>query len=212
MHYLSEKLWFPNIEDASKDGLLAIGGDLSAERLMLAYRSGIFPWFEEEQPILWWSPDPRMVLFPKEFKASKSLNKIIKSDIFKVTYNTAFSEVITNCASVTRKGQNATWINPQMISAYMELHKKGCAISVEVWREDSLVGGIYGIDLPDFKIFAGESMFSKENNASKVGFAYLVSRLLNKNYLLIDCQVHTNHLESMGAREISRNAFLEFLK
>ena len=149
MIYLSSQLWFPSVTEASKEGLLAIGGDLSSDRLLLAYRSGIFPWFEDDQPILWWSPDPRMVLFPERFKVSKSLKKVLDSNIFQVTFNQNFSEVIKQCASVKRKGQRGTWITSEMISAYQELHEKGFAKSVEVWKEGKLVGGLYGIDLPE---------------------------------------------------------------
>ena len=211
MIYLSSQLWFPSVVEASKEGLLAIGGDLSSDRLLLAYRSGIFPWFEDDQPILWWSPDPRMVLFPERFKVSKSLRKVLDSNIFKVTFNENFSEVIKQCASVKRKGQRGTWITSEMISAYQELHEKGFAKSVEVWKEGKLVGGLYGIDLPEKKVFCGESMYSKESNASKVGFYILIEKLKERNYKLIDCQVYTNHLHSLGAEEIPREEFLKAL-
>ncbi|MBW2937015.1 leucyl/phenylalanyl-tRNA--protein transferase [Aureisphaera sp. CAU 1614] len=211
MIYLSSQLWFPSVTEASKEGLLAIGGDLSSDRLLLAYRSGIFPWFEDDQPILWWSPDPRMVLFPERFKVSKSLKKVLDANIFQVTFNQNFSEVIKQCASVKRKGQRGTWITSEMISAYQELHEKGFAKSVEVWKEGKLVGGLYGIDLPEKKVFCGESMFSKESNASKVGFYILIEKLKERNYKLIDCQVYTNHLYSLGAEEIPRNEFLKAL-
>ena len=211
MIYLSSQLWFPSVVEASKEGLLAIGGDLSSDRLLLAYRSGIFPWFEDDQPILWWSPDPRMVLYPERFKVSKSLRKVLDSNIFKVTFNENFSEVIKQCASVKRKGQRGTWITSEMISAYQELHEKGFAKSVEVWKEGKLVGGLYGIDLPEKKVFCGESMYSKESNASKVGFYILIEKLKERNYKLIDCQVYTNHLHSLGAEEIPREEFLKAL-
>ena len=211
MIYLSSQLWFPSVVEASKEGLLAIGGDLSSDRLLLAYRSGIFPWFEDDQPILWWSPDPRMVLFPERFKVSKSLKKVLDSNIFQVTFNQNFSEVIKQCASVKRKGQRGTWITSEMISAYQELHEKGFAKSVEVWKEGKLVGGLYGIDLPEKKVFCGESMFSKESNASKVGFYILIEKLKERNYKIIDCQVYTNHLHSLGAEEIPREEFLKAL-
>tara|TARA_R110002074_G_scaffold696_5_gene3945 strand:+ start:104067 stop:104708 length:642 start_codon:yes stop_codon:yes gene_type:complete len=211
MIYLSSQLWFPSVTEASKEGLLAIGGDLSSDRLLLAYRSGIFPWFEDDQPILWWSPDPRMVLFPERFKVSKSLKKVLDSNIFQVTFNQNFSEVIKQCASVKRKGQRGTWITSEMISAYQELHEKGFAKSVEVWKEGKLVGGLYGIDLPEKKVFCGESMYSKESNASKVGFYILIEKLKERNYKIIDCQVYTNHLHSLGAEEIPREEFLKAL-
>lgn len=211
MHFLSEKIEFPNLSEATSDGLLAVGGDLSVERLLLAYNSGIFPWYEKGQPILWWSPDPRMVLFPSNFKVSKSLQKKIKSKEFNVSFNTAFSEVIKNCSDIKRRGQGGTWITSEMQYAYTQLHKKGYATSVEVWREEELVGGLYGIDLSDKKMFCGESMFSIESEASKVGFYSLVNELKKKEYKLIDCQMYTAHLASLGAEEISRTDFLKFL-
>ena len=211
MFYLSDNLKFPNPLNADPDGLLAVGGDLTAERLLLAYNSGIFPWYEVDQPILWWSPDPRMVLYPEKLKVSKSLQKIIKREIFKVTFNKAFSEVIENCSKIKREGQKGTWITDNMQKAYIDLHKLGYARSVEVWRDEKLVGGLYGIDLPKKKIFCGESMFSRQSDASKVGFCYLVSELKKKAYRLIDCQMYTAHLESLGAEEISRERFLQIL-
>ncbi len=211
MDYLTESLWFPNPEEADKDGLLAIGGDLSSARLLLAYHSGVFPWYEEGQPLLWWSPDSRMVLFPLDFKVSKSLQKTINSNKFKVTFNTCFSEVIKKCSMIKRNGQAGTWITQEMQDAYSELNKLGHAISVEVWKGENLVGGLYGIDLPNKKIFCGESMFSKVSDASKVGFYYLVEKLNEKSYKLIDCQMYTSHLESLGAVEMPRNEFLKFL-
>jgi leucyl/phenylalanyl-tRNA--protein transferase len=211
MHFLSEIIEFPDPSEATSNGLLAVGGDLSAERLLLAYNSGIFPWYEKGQPILWWSPDPRMVLFPENFKVSKSLQKKIKSQEFNVSFNTAFSIVIKNCSEIKRKGQGGTWISNEMQEAYINLHKKGYATSVEVWREKKLVGGLYGIDLGDKKVFCGESMFSKESEASKVGFYILVNELRKKGYRLIDCQMYTTHLASLGAEEISRADFLQIL-
>jgi len=211
MHYLSHSLTFPNPTEADEDGLLAVGGDLSLERLLLAYNSGIFPWFEEDQLILWWSPDPRMVLFPEKLKVSKSLQKTVANKKFKITYNKAFSEVIKNCSAIKRDAQRGTWITKEMQEAYIKLHKEGHAISVEVWNDDVLVGGLYGIDLPKKKVFCGESMFNKETDASKVGFYHLILEFQKKNYKLIDCQVYTAHLESLGAEEISRDEFLKFL-
>ena len=211
MHHLSKSIWFPNPKEADIEGLLAIGGDLSVKRLMHAYRSGIFPWFDEHQPILWWSPDPRMVLFPNDFKVSKSLQKTIKKEMFTITYNTNFSEVIKNCSQIKRDGQQGTWITNQMSEAYIQLFEKGYASSVEVWLENQLVGGLYGIDLEDKKIFCGESMFSKVSDASKVGFHFLVEKLKLENYKLIDCQMYTSHLERLGAREIPRDEFLKIL-
>jgi leucyl/phenylalanyl-tRNA--protein transferase len=211
MHFLTESLWFPDPENATREGLLAIGGDLSTERLLLAYRSGIFPWYEEGEPRLWWSPDPRMVLFPKQFKVSKSLQKIIDKGQFSVTYNSEFRKVIALCAKVKRKGQRGTWITPEMIAMYYELHKMGYAQSVEVWQNGTLVGGLYGVDLKEQKIFCGESMFSEESNASKVGLSAFISKLIKEKYKLIDCQIYSEHLERLGAVEISRTDFLKYL-
>ena len=211
MHYLTEKLWFPNPEEATEDGLLAIGGDLLVERLLLAYNSGIFPWFEDDQPILWWSPDPRMVLFPEKFKVSKSLRKKIKSEKFRITFNQNFAEVIKNCATVLRKGQTGTWITQEMQQAYIALRSAGHAVSIEVWEDEKLVGGLYGIDLPKKKVFCGESMFSLVSDASKVAFYHLSEYVKTKNYKFIDCQIYNEHLESLGAEEIGRGEFLELL-
>jgi len=209
---LSKSIWFPNHDESNKDGLIAVGGDLSVERLMHAYHSGIFPWFNEGQPLLWWSPDPRMILLPESFKVSKSLKKTILSNKYKITLNTSFEEVINCCSKIKRKGQQGTWITKNMITAYLQLHKKGHAQSVEVWSENQLVGGLYGIDLKEKKIFCGESMFSKKNNASKIALYYLVKKLKTENYRLIDCQMYTSHLESLGAQEIPRHEFLKYLK
>lgn len=212
MNFLTEKIWFPNPVDATSDGLLAIGGDLSAERLMLAYNSGIFPWFEDKQPILWWSPNPRMVLFPDKFRLSKSLKKTIRTQKFRITINQNFEEVILFCAKVPRNGETGTWITKEMRQAYIELHKLGHAVSFEVWQNNTLVGGLYGIDLPERKIFCGESMFSLVSDASKVAFYYLSEYVGGKNYKLIDCQIYNSHLESLGAEEIGRIQFLKILK
>jgi leucyl/phenylalanyl-tRNA--protein transferase len=211
MYYLTNEIEFPDIDTTSEDGLLAIGGDLSEERLLLAYRSGIFPWYEEGQPVLWWSPDPRMVLFPSKFKVSGSMKKLIKSISFKITFDTCFKEVISNCSSVKRKGQTGTWITTEMESAYIHLHQKGHARSVEVWYDEKLVGGLYGIDLPEHKIFCGESMFSKESDASKIGLYYLIEKLKSQDYKLIDCQMYTQHLKNLGAEEITRKEFQKYL-
>ncbi|WP_410006869.1 leucyl/phenylalanyl-tRNA--protein transferase [Aequorivita nionensis] len=211
MNFLTEKLWFPNPTEATSDGLLAIGGDLSTERLLLAYHSGIFPWFEDDQPILWWSPDPRMILFPEKFKVSKSLRKTLKSEKFRITFNKNFPEVIKNCATVLRKGQAGTWITKEMQQAYIALHSAGHAVSVEVWEDEKLVGGLYGIDLPQKKVFCGESMFSLVNDASKVAFYHLSEYVKTKDYKFIDCQVYNEHLESLGAEEIGREEFFELL-
>lgn len=210
MYFLTRELYFPPAEDASPEGIVAIGGDLSPERLLLAYRNGIFPWFEDDEPILWWSPPERMVLFFDELRISKSMRKIINQQTFKVTFNTAFAQVISNCRDIKRDGQPGTWITPDMTAAYCRLHEMGMAKSVEVWQGDELVGGLYGVDLGH--IFCGESMFSKVSNASKLAFIALVKYLEANNYRLLDCQVHNGHLESLGAREIDREDFLEILK
>ncbi|SFU28423.1 leucyl/phenylalanyl-tRNA--protein transferase [Pustulibacterium marinum] len=209
MIFLNDSLQFPHPENASPEGILAVGGDLSPERLLLAYSEGIFPWFDEDQPILWWSPDPRMVLFPEKLKVSKSMRQILRRNEFVVTFNQDFERVIRACASVKREGQYGTWITEDMIQAYLKLHHLGKAISVEVYKEDELVGGLYGIDLGT--VFCGESMFSKVSNASKTGFITLVQMLKEKEYTLIDCQVYTDHLASLGAEEIPRIEFLKLL-
>ena len=209
MYLLSNNLVFPPVNLANEDGILAIGGDLSVDRLLLAYKSGIFPWYNPGEPIIWYSPDPRMVLFPKDLKISKSMRQVIKKGEFKITYNKNFKEVISNCKTIERNDQGGTWITDEMQQAYIELHKKGIAKSVEVWRENELVGGLYGVDLGT--IFCGESMFSKVSNTSKLAFIYLVQKLQKENYKLIDCQVYNNHLASVGAEEISREAFLKYL-
>jgi len=208
---LTEELIFPPVSEASEDGLLAVGGDLSVARLMLAYTSGIFPWYEDGQPILWWSPDPRMVLFVENFKVSKSLKKCIQKGTFSVTFNQNFEKVINLCAQLKRDGQRGTWITQGMRDGYLQLHNKGHAVSFEVWQDEELVGGGYGIQLPEKKVFCGESMFSLVSNASKVGFYHLVEKYRTEGYTFIDCQVYTQHLESLGAVEIPRIEFLKYL-
>lgn len=208
--FLSDTLEFPLVENANTEGLLAVGGDLSPERLMLAYRNGIFPWFNDDSLILWWSPDPRMVLFPENIEISKSMRKIIRSGRFHLTKDTCFEAVIERCASIERKGQKGTWITKNMKNAYIELHHKGFARSYEVWESDALVGGLYGIDLGH--VFCGESMFSTVSNASKFAFIKLAQELEHKDYLLIDCQIYNGHLASMGAKELPRSNFLQLLK
>ncbi|MFT5102417.1 MAG: leucyl/phenylalanyl-tRNA--protein transferase [Candidatus Latescibacterota bacterium] len=211
MYYIDTTIWFPEPSEADSQGLLAVGGDLSMERLWLAYQSGIFPWYEKGQPLLWWSPDPRMVLFPKDLKVSKSLQKQIKKNAFKVTFNTAFEEVIKQCALKKRAGQDGTWITDEMIAAYIGLFERGDIISVEVWLDNELVGGLYGVNLRTQRVFCGESMFSAKTDASKIGFYFLVNKLLADGYKLIDCQMHTAHLASLGALEIPRKEFLKHL-
>ncbi len=202
---------FPPVEKADEDGLLAIGGDLSVKRLLDAYNHGIFPWYEASQPVLWWSPDPRMVLFPEKLKISKSMKQIVRQDSFRVSFNQDFEAVINKCAAVKRDGQNGTWITAEMKKAYLELFHLGIVKSVEVWQNEELVGGLYGIYLKEKKVFCGESMFATVSNASKFGFIKWVEQLKLEGVKLIDCQVYTAHLESLGAEEISRNEFLEFL-
>lgn len=210
MYFLTKELFFPPADEADEDGILAVGGDLSPERLLMAYRNGIFPWFDDDEPILWWSPEERMVLFPNEFTISKSMRNILNRGVFKVTFNQNFKEVISNCSSIKREGQQGTWITQEMIEAYIKLNELGTAKSVEVWQDEVLVGGLYGIDLGH--VFCGESMFSKASNASKVAFVSLVKKLKDENYKLLDCQVHNDHLESLGAREIPRKDFIAILK
>lgn len=210
MFFLTPNLYFPPVEEASYNGLLAIGGDLSPERLMLAYNSGIFPWFEEDEPLLWWSPEKRMVVDPKHYKAPKSLRSLFNKNPFEIRYNTSFREVITACQQSPRTGQDGTWITNEMIDAYDLLHHMGHATSVEVYQNDKLVGGLYGIDLGH--IYCGESMFSRVSNASKIAFVWLVEKLRQENYLLLDCQLHNDHLEKLGAFEISRENYIKILK
>ncbi|KRD10829.1 leucyl/phenylalanyl-tRNA--protein transferase [Flavobacterium sp. Root901] len=210
MYFIFDNLYFPPVSEADDEGILAVGGDLSPERLKLAYSSGIFPWFNEGESILWWAPDPRMVLFPDELIISKSMRNILNRNMFTVTFNTSFKDVILNCQKILREGQDGTWISDEMIEAYYELHKQGIAKSVEVWQDEVLVGGLYGIDLGH--VFCGESMFSKVSNASKTGFIYLVNHLKKENYKLLDCQVYNPHLESLGCREIDREEFMSILK
>ncbi|WP_298900730.1 leucyl/phenylalanyl-tRNA--protein transferase [uncultured Psychroserpens sp.] len=208
MHFLNQDIAFPDVSEATKEGILAVGGDLSPERLLLAYQSGIFPWFDDEEPIVWWSPDPRFVLFPQNIKVSKSMKQVLRNTSFEVTINKDFEAVISNCALMKRYGQQGTWISPSMKSAYTQLHTLGYAISVEVWLNNELVGGLYGIDVGN-GVFCGESMFSKVSNASKVA---LIIFIQNSNYKLIDCQVYTNHLDSLGAEDMPRAEFMTYLK
>lgn len=210
MYILSDKIWFPPIEFTSPEGILAIGGDLSVKRLLLAYKSGIFPWYNEGEPVIWYSPERRMVLFPEKLKVSKSMQQLIRKKKFQITFNTCFSKVISNCKTINRKDQQGTWITSEMQQAYVKLYKLGKAKSVEVWLDDELVGGLYGIDIGN-DVFCGESMFSKVSNTSKIAFIYLVEKLKKENYKLLDCQVYNNHLASLGAEEISRTEFLKYL-
>ena len=209
MYYLTATLFFPPVTLTNSTGILALGGDLSPERLHLAYKSGIFPWFEDGEPITWWSPNPRMVLFLDELVISKSMRNILNRNVFTVTFNQNFRDVISNCQDIKRDGQNGTWITNDMIEAYCKLHELGMAKSVEVWQNEKLVGGLYGIDLGH--VFCGESMFSLVSNASKVAFIALVNQLKTVNYKLLDCQVYNPHLESLGCREIDRKEFISIL-
>jgi leucyl/phenylalanyl-tRNA--protein transferase len=209
MYFLTKELFFPPVEEANSEGIMAIGGDLSSERLLLAYKNGIFPWFNPGEPILWWAPKSRMVLYFDELVVSKSMRNLLKRNVFKVTFNQDFRAVISNCSSINREGQQGTWISQEMIDAYCKLNELGIAKSVEVWYDNELVGGLYGVDLGT--IFCGESMFSKVSNASKVAFIALANHLKNENYKLLDCQVYNEHLESLGCREIDRDDFMELL-
>ena len=206
MKKLSEELIFPDYTATNSYGIIAYGGDLSVERLKLAYSKGIFPWFNENEPILWWFPNPRFVLFPDELKISKSMRKILRNEEFQFTENNCFEEVIYNCGQINRPGQKGSWITNEMMDAYIRLHKSGIAKSVEVWQYEELVGGFYGIETNG--IFCGESMFSKASNMSKVAFIHLAQK---GGYKLIDCQVYNDHLASLGAREIPREEFLRLL-
>lgn len=210
IYRLSDKLIFPSPDLAEDEGLLAVGGDLSKKRLLLAYSMGIFPWYSEGYPILWWSPDPRLILKPEELKISRSLRQVIKKNIYSVTFDTAFNEVIQSCADVRRDKDTGTWITGEMIEAYIRLHDSGYAHSAECWSEGELVGGLYGVALGD--VFFGESMFSRKSNASKVAFVKLVQQLIKWRFKLIDCQVTTRHLVSLGAREVPRSEFMVILK
>ncbi|HKH60084.1 MAG TPA: leucyl/phenylalanyl-tRNA--protein transferase [Flavitalea sp.] len=205
---LDKQVTFPPVHLAEPDGLLAVGGDLSTERLLMAYRSGIFPWYEGEH-ILWWCPDPRFILFPDELKVSKSMKVLLKRQAFEFTINKAFTEVINSCKTIPRKEQDGTWITDDVKKAYNRLHQLGFAHSAEVWQNGLLVGGLYGVRLG--RIFFGESMFSKTSNASKYAFISYVQHLKTEGVQLVDCQVYTEHLESLGAKMIPRQIFMQEL-
>lgn len=209
VYRLSDKLVFPPVRLATSEGLLAVGGDLSFERLLLAYQSGIFPWYSEGDPILWWSPDPRLVLYPDELKISKSLMKTIRQRVYRVSLDTDFEQVISACSNTRRAKETGTWITDKMKQAYCNLHERGYAHSVEAWRAGNLVGGLYGVSLG--LAFFGESMFSIMSNASKVCLVHLVHFLKERSFSLIDCQVATEHLQSLGARNIPREIFIDQL-
>jgi len=203
---------FPPVELADEDGFLAVTRELSIDRILEAYHLGIFPWYSEGQPVLWWSPDPRMVLFPEELKISKSMRPYLNKNKFQVTFNQDFEAVIDHCGKVFRKDQDGTWITPEIKKSYLQLHRMGIAISAEVWDDNNLVGGLYGIYLREKKLFCGESMFANVSNASKFGFIKMVQKLQEEGVRLIDCQVYTDHLASLGAQEIPREEFLSYLK
>jgi len=209
MVVLDDKIWFPKPNEAMEDGLLAIGGDISVARLLLAYRSGIFPWYNDDIP-LWWHPNPRFVLFPNELKVSKTMKQLLTRNAFDFKINSSFKEVITNCKNTFRKDQDGTWINNDIIETYTQLHLQGFAHCAEAWHNGKLVGGLYGIKMG--KIFFGESMFCHQNNASKYAFIKYVEQLKQEGIVLIDCQVYTEHLESLGAKMIFREEFIKILK
>ena len=209
VHILDYKLWFPPLSEANNDGLLAIGGDLTVERVLLAYKKGIFPWFDGHTP-LWWSPDPRFVLFPEDLKISKSMTVLLKKNAFRFTINTCFKDVILSCKNTARKNQDGTWINDDIVDTYVKLHHLGFAYSAEVWDNNELIGGLYGIWLGNS--FFGESMFSNKSNASKYAFIKWVAFLKQQGVVIIDCQVYTEHLESLGAKMIKRDDFIRIIE
>ena len=210
IYQLTDELLFPPPEDAEEEGLLAVGGDLTVHRLILAYAKGIFPWYTEGDPILWWSPDPRLILFPENLKISKSLQRVIKKEKFEIRFNTCFSDVLEQCSRTPRRDQDGTWITDEMKQAYCRLFEAGYAHSSEAFFEGKLVGGLYGVALG--RAFFGESMFAHMSDASKVAFAFLVRKLEHAGFHFIDCQVTTAHLQSLGAHEVSRHEFLERLQ
>jgi len=200
---------FPDPSQANDEGLLAVGGNLESETLLAAYAKGIFPWYSEDQPVLWWSPDPRMVLFPAEFYCSRRLARRMRQNIYDISFDEAFDDVIGLCAEIPRKGESGTWILPEMLAAYQQMFNRGYAHSVEVWQDDVLIGGLYGVLHRD--VFFAESMFSRKTDASKIALAALCERALEQGWTLIDCQFHTSHLQSLGAREIPRESFLKLI-
>ena len=210
IYRLIDEIVFPPPDDAQEDGLLAVGGDLSPKRLLLGYQLGIFPWYSDGQPILWWSPDPRSVFEPKNFRIPKALRQTLKKGVFQVTFDQAFERVIQHCGEVPRKGQQGTWITSEMRDAYIALHKLGFAHSVESWFEGELAGGLYGVSLG--KCFFGESMFFHKTDASKVAFSTLLERLKAWGFHMVDAQMTTQHLVSLGAKEIPRSDFIQRLE
>lgn len=209
MHILGKEIAFPPVDTAGEEGVVAIGGDLETERLLLAYRNGIFPWYNQDEPIIWWSPDPRFVLFPGDLKISKSMQTVIRSGSFRFTINRAFYQVIQHCKTISRKDQEGTWITPAVQKAYGILHTLGYAHSAEAWVNGELAGGLYGVRMGN--VFFGESMFSKKSNASKFAFIQYVQQLKKEGVVMIDCQVYTEHLESLGAGMIKRKQFIDLL-
>ena len=209
MFQLGEDYICPHPSNADKHGIVAYGGDLNPLRILEAYKSGIFPWFESDQKLMWWSPDPRMILYVDKFKVSKSFKAFLKKSNYKVTFNKDFELVINSCANIKRINQKGTWITEGLIKSFIDLHEIGKAISVEVWEDDNIVGGLYGLDLDD--VFCGESMFSKSSNASKIALYYLTKELRKNNYRFIDCQVPSEHLKSLGGEIISRSNFLDLI-
>lgn len=211
IYLLNESLVFPNPSLSNEDGVLAVGGDLTVDRLILAYENGIFPWYNDGDPIIWWSPDPRFVLFPDKIKISKSTRQTIRNSGFRISYDTVFETVIQNCQQIDRgERRRGTWITDDMLKAYIKLHEAGYAHSVEVWKDKELVGGLYGVSIG--KCFFGESMFHFASNASKVALVSLTTNLHRHGFWLIDCQQETDHLKSLGAEAISRMDFLQYLK
>ncbi|MBC7885835.1 MAG: leucyl/phenylalanyl-tRNA--protein transferase [Saprospiraceae bacterium] len=209
-HFLDEHLYFPHPEVVKSSGILAVGGDLSVDRLLLSYHYGIFPWYNDNEPVIWWCPKPRFVIYPEKVKVARSMKSYFNQNKFKVTYNTCFREIITHCRHTPRQNQGGTWINEDMINAYIKLHKSGYAMSVEVWEGKELAGGLYGVILG--KVFFGESMFSIKNNASKFGFITLAGKLFKEGFYLIDCQQPNPHLESLGGEFITGNEFQTILR
>ena len=209
MQQLGDDYKFPSPQSATNEGVVAVGGDLNPLRILEAYKNGIFPWFNDDDNLMWWSPDPRMILYPEKIKISKSFKSFLKKKEYRVSFNENFEDVIESCSNIKRVNQKGTWITNGLKQSFIKLHQMGCAHSVEVWQHDVIIGGLYGLDLGN--IFCGESMFSIKSNASKVGLYFLCQELKQNNYRFIDCQVPSQHLRSLGAEEISRDNFLKKL-